>query len=48
MSEGRKGIVSPFTGHRKRKVWKTRETHMPLKRRWNLAETDRGWYYKNE
>ena len=21
---------------------------MTLKRRWNLAETDRGWYYKEE
>ena len=44
MSEGRKGI----TGRRKRKVWKTRETYMPLKRRLNLAEADRGSYYKEE
>ena len=48
MSEGRKRILSPFTGRRKRKAWKTRETYMPLKRRWNLAETDRGSYYKEE
>ena len=33
MSEGRKRILSPFTGRRKRKAWKTRETYMPLKRR---------------
>ena len=48
MSEGRKRIVSPFTGHRKRKAWKTREAYMPLKRRSNLAETNRGSYYKEE
>ena len=48
MSEGRKRILSPFTGRRKRKAWKTRETYMPLKRRWNLAETNRGSYYKEE
>ena len=48
MSEGRKRILIPFTGCRKRKGWKTRETYMPLKRRWNLAETDRGSYYKEE
>ena len=48
MCEDRKRIVSPFTGRRKRKAWKTRETYMSLKRRWNLAETDRGSYYKEE
>ena len=40
--------MSPFTGRRKLKAWKTRETYMPLKRRWNLAETDRGSYDKGE
>ena len=33
MPEGRKRILSPFTGRRKQKAWKTRETYMPLKRR---------------
>ena len=48
MSEGRKRIVSPFTGRRKRKAWKIREIYMSLKRRWNLAETDRRSYYQEE
>ena len=48
MSEGRKRILSPFTGRRKRKAWKTRETYMPLKRRLGLAKTDRGSYYKED
>ena len=48
MSEGRNQIPSSFTGCRKRKAWKARETYMPLKRRWNLAVTDRGSYYKEE
>ena len=47
MSGGRKLILSPFTGHKKRKAWnKTREKHMPEERRQNLAETDRVSYYK--
>ena len=49
MPDGRKGILSPFTGCKKRKAWnKTREKYMPVKRRQNLAETDRGSYYKEE
>ena len=49
MSDGRKRILSPFTGRKKRKAWnKTREKYMPVKRRQNLAETDRGSYYKEE
>ena len=48
MFEGRKRVLSPFTGRRKRKAWKTRETYMPIKRRWNLADTDWGWYYKED
>ena len=45
MSDGRKLILSPFTGRKERKVWnKTREKYMPVKRR--LTETDRGSYYK--
>ena len=41
MSDGRKLILSPFTGHKKRKALnKTREKYMPNERRQNLAETD--------
>ena len=47
MSDGRKLILSSFTGCKKRKAWnKTREKNMPEERRQNLAETDRGSYYK--
>ena len=47
MSAGRKRILSPFTGRKKRKAWnKTREKYMPEERRQNLAETDRGSCYK--
>ena len=39
--------MSPFTG--RKKVWnKAREKYMPVKRRQNLAETNRGSYYKKE
>ena len=49
MPDGRKRILSPFTGCKKRKAWdKTREKYMPVERRQNLAETDRGSYYKEE
>ena len=49
MSDGRKKILSPFTGRKNRKAWnKTREKYMPVKRRQNLAETDRGSHYKEE
>ena len=44
MSDGRKLILSPFTGRKKRKVWnKTREKYMPVKRR--QIETDRESYF---
>ena len=47
MSDGRKLILSPFTGCKKRKAWnKTREKYMPEERRQKLAETDRGSHYK--
>ena len=47
MSDGHKLILSTFTGHKKRKAWnRTREKYMPEERRLNLAETDRGSYYK--
>ena len=49
MSAGRKRILSPFTGRKKRKAWnKTREKYMPEERKQNLAETDRGSYYNQE
>ena len=49
MSDRRKRILGLFTGSKKRKAWnKTRENYMPVKRRQNLAETDKGSYYKEE
>ena len=49
MLDGRKRILSLFTCHEKRKDWnKNREKYIPVKRRQNLAETDRGSYYKDE
>ena len=49
MSEGRKRILSPFTGCKKRKALnKTREIYMPVKRRQNVVETDSGSCYKEE
>ena len=46
MSDGRKRILSPFTGRKKRKAWnKTGEKYMSEESRQNLAETDRGSYY---
>ena len=49
MLDGRKRILRPFTGRKKQKAWnKTREKCLPVKRRQNLAETDRGSYYKEE
>ena len=49
MSDVRKRILGPFTGRKQRKVWnKTRVKYMPVKRRENLAETEKGSYYKEE
>ena len=49
MPDGRKRILSPFTKRRKLKAQnKTREKYIPVKRRPNLAETDRESYYKEE
>ena len=49
MSGGRKRILSPFTGSKKRKDWnKTRGNYIPQDRRQNLAETDKGSYYNQE
>ena len=47
MFDGRKLILSPFTGLKKRKPWnKTREKYMPVKRR--QIETGKGSYYNKE
>ena len=48
MSDGPKRILSPFTGWRKQKAWKTREKYMPVKRRQNLTETGRESYCKEK
>ena len=49
MPDGLKRILGPFTGRKKLKVWnKTREKCMPVKRRQNFPETDKGSYYKEE
>ena len=41
MSGGHKQILSPFTGHKKRKVQNnTREKYMPEEKRQNLAQTN--------
>ena len=49
MCDGRKLIVSPFTGRKKQKAWnKTREKYMLVKRRQNLVETDMGSYHNKE
>ena len=49
MSDGRKRIVSPFTWCKKQKASnKTTEKYIPVKRRQNLAETDRESCYKEE
>ena len=49
MSGGRKRILSPFTGRKKRKAWnKTKEKYIPKERGQNSAETDRGSYYNHD
>ena len=43
MSDGRKQILSPFTGCKKRKAWnKNGQKYMLEERRQNLSEADRG------
>ena len=37
-----------LTGCKKRKAWNKTREKMPVKRRQNLAETDRGSYFKVE
>ena len=47
MSDGRKLILSSFTGRKKRKAWnKTKEKYMPVKRR--QIKIDRGSYYNKK
>ena len=42
MPDGRKRIMGPFTGRKKRKAWnKTRAKYMPVKRRQNQAVYNR-------
>ena len=49
MSGGRKRILRHFTRRKKRKALnKTTEKSMPEERTQNLAEKDRGSYYKQE
>ena len=49
MPDGRKQILGSFTGRKKQKAWnKTRVNYMPVKRRLDLAETDRESHYKEE
>ena len=49
MPDGRKRILGLFTGRKKRKAWnKTGVKYMSAKRSQNLAETDKGSYYKEE
>ena len=49
MSDGRKRILSLFTGRKKRKAWNTTgEKYMSEESRQNLAETDRGSYCNQE
>ena len=45
MYDGRKRILSPFTGRKKRKAW---NKYIPGERRQNLAETDWWLYYNQE
>ena len=49
MPDGRKEILGLFTGHKKRKAWnKTSIKYILVKRRQNVAETDKGSYYIEE
>ena len=48
MSDGRKQILSPFMGVKNEKLGIRIEKYMPVKRRQNLAVTDRELYYKEE
>ena len=47
MPDGRKLILSPFTGRKNRKAWnETKEKYILVKRR--QTETDTGSYYNKE
>ena len=49
MSDGRKQILSPFTGCKKQKAWnKNGQKYMLEERRQNLSEADRGSDYNQE
>ena len=49
MSDGRKLILAPFTGRKKNEKYNIiKEKYIPVKRRQNVAETDRGSYCNKE
>ena len=49
MPDGHKQILGSFARRKKPKVWnKTGVKYMPVKKRQNLAETEKGSYYKEE
>ena len=49
MPDGCKRILSPSTESKNRKAWnKARGKYMSVKRRQNLAETDKGSYYNKK
>ena len=49
MSDGRKLILAPFTGRKKNEKYNIiKEKYIPVKRRQNVAETDRGSFYNKE
>ena len=49
MSDGRKLILTPFTGRKKNEKYNIiKEKYIPVKRRQNSIETDSGSYYNKE
>ena len=49
MSDGRKLILTPFTGRKKNEKYNIiKEKYIPVKRRQNSVETGRGSYYNKE
>ena len=49
MSDGRKLILTPFTGPKKTEKYNIiRQKYIPVKRRQNSVERDRGSYYNKQ
>ena len=49
MNDGRKLILTPFTVPKKKEKYNIiRQKYIPVKRRQNSVETDRGSYYNKE